>query len=352
MSEAEDPIRAIRVKYAQEAVPFRERVFGEAVEMLRDDLRDIGRTGSEATYRANAVGLGLLDARLYSAAADLYKWLVGNVETSMRTWPEVAVANRALLYRNWGVALTLEGDYDRGIPRFLISQRLAEATGSSYDRYAADVHLEDRFEAPAIWLLSSLADHVYRRAYGSSIDEADVKRAFERLGHGKYGIYAAVMAGEDLWRSHREWSTTYNSLALLVELRTLVTGLESLARQLSPTATDMGKAFRKLFGRKPQPSWWSAVTGQWNKTSYRDPQDFEDKLRQLLGLELDRDESFFGKSFTVALLVRNFVSHELLPSPNLITDELFPPAKCHVVAAFVALHLAVEEGTAKQGVTK
>jgi len=341
MSEAPDPLSAIRVKQAQQAASFREGVFNDALELLREDLRNLHETRVEATYRANAVGLALLDARLYGAAADLYEKLVAETEAHTKTAEQVAAC--ALLHCNWGVALTLVRDYDRAIPHLMIFQAIAEGTGTPYDRHVAAVHMEDRFEGPALRILTRWADDVYRHAYRKRIDELLVKECFSRLGDGRYMAFAAARATEDLWRSHYDRPTLYTSLALLRPLRTLVTALEVSAKRLAGLTgrATLRQCYHSLFEMgADSPSWWHVVTDNLDDTSYEDGEDFENKLKALLSLDDRGDDSFYAKSLCVALLVRNFVSHDLLPSPNLTGTDFFPSVKCHLAAAFVALHLA------------
>ena len=147
MSEAPDPLGTIRVAQAEQAASFRERVFNEALELLREDLRNPDQTGVQTTYRANVVGLALLDARLYGLAADLYEKLVAEIEAYLK--PSEQVATCTLLHCNWGVALTLVRDYDRGIPHLMIFQAIAEGTGTPYDRHVA----------AAIWRTGSKVRH-------------------------------------------------------------------------------------------------------------------------------------------------------------------------------------------------
>jgi hypothetical protein len=341
VSEAPDPIGVIRHTQAQQAASFRERVFNEALGLLREDLRNLHRTGDEATYRGNAVGLALLDARLYGVAADLYEKLVAETEAYAKAAGQVATC--ALLHCNWGVALTLLRDYDRAIPHMMIFGTIAERTGTPYDRHVAAVHMEDRFEGPALRVLTRWADDVYRRAYGETIDELVVKECFSQLGDGRHMAFSAALAAEDLWCSHYDRATLYTSLALLAPLRTLATALEASAKRvagLTGRAT-LGQCYHSLFERKAgSPSWWHVVTDNWQKTSYDGSEDFEENLEALLSLGDPGDKGFYAKSLCVALLVRNFVSHDLLPSANLTGTDLFPRVKCHVAAAFVALHLA------------
>ena len=341
MSEAPDPIGAIRVTHAERAASFRERVFNEALELLREDLRNLHETGDEATYRGNAVGLALLDARLYGVAADLYEKLVAETEAYAKAAGQVATC--ALLHCNWGVALTLLRDYDRAIPHLMIFRTIAERTGTPYDRHVAAVHMEDRFEGPALRILTSWADDVYWHAYGKSIDELLVKECFFQLGDGRYMAFSAALAAEDLWRSHYDRATLYTSLALLAPLRTLVTALEVSAKRLAGLTgrATLPQYYRSLFERKAgSPSWWHVVTDNWQKTSYDGSEDFEKNLGDLLSLGDPGDKGFYAKSLCIALLVRNFVSHDLLPSPNLTGTDFFPRVKCYLAAAFVALHLA------------
>ena len=346
MSEAPDPLRTILVAQAQRAVSFRERVFNEALELLREDLRNPDQTGAQATYRANAVGLALLEARLYGVAADLYERLVAEIEACIK--PAEQVATCTLLRCNWGVALTLVGDYDRAMPHLMTFRTIAEQTGTPYDKYVANAHLEDRFEGPALRILTRWADDVYSRAYGRRIDELVVKECFSRLGDGRYMAFSAALTAEDLWRHQYDRPTPYTSWALLVRLRTLVTALEALGNGLAGLTgrATLPQCYRSLFeGKAGSPTWWDVVTANRQNTSYEDWEDFENKLKALVSLDDRGDEGFCAKSLCVALLVRNFVSHDLLPSPNLTSTELFPPVKCYLAAAFVALHLAAPEAS-------
>jgi hypothetical protein len=337
---AQDPIRAIRVEHAEKAVVFREGVFNQALELLREDLRSFGELRVEATYRANAVALGFLDARLYGTAADLYERLMAEVEAYTKAPADAACT---LLHCNWGVALTLVGDYDRAMPHLMTFRTIAEQTGTPDDKYWANAHLQDRFEGPALRILTWWADDVYRRAYGREIDESLVKECFSRLGDGRYIAFAAALTAEDLWRSQYNRPTPYPEWALLARLRTLVTALEALGKGLAGLTgrATLPQCYRSLFERKAgSPTWWHVVGDNWQNTSYVDWEDFENKLKVLLSLDDRGDEAFYAKSLCIALLVRNFVSHDLLPSWNLATPDLFPPVKCHLAAAFVALHLA------------
>jgi hypothetical protein len=321
-------------------VSFRERVFNEALELLREDLRNADQTGVQGTYRANAVGLALLDARLYGVAANLYEKLVAEIEAYAK--PAEQVATCTLLHCNWGVALTLVGDYDRAMPHLMTFRTIAERTGTPYDKYVANAHLEDRFEGPALRILAYWAGDVYWRAYGKRMDDALVKGCFSRLEDGRYMAFAAALAAEHLWRSHYDRPTLYTRLALLGPLRTLVTALEALAKTLAgltETAKTLPQCCDSLFEEDP-PSWWHVVAHNRPNTHYEGWNDFEKKLRRLLSLDDREDEGFYAKSLCISLLVRNFVSHDLLPSPNLTGTELFPHVKCYLAAAFVALHLA------------
>jgi hypothetical protein len=340
MSEGPDPLRTIRVAQAQQAVAFREEVFNEALELLREDLCNLDQPGVQATYRANAVGLALLDARLYGAAADLYERLMTEIKACIK--PTEQGHTCTLLHCNWGVALTLVGDYDRAMPHLMTFHTVAEQTGTPYDRYVANVHLEDRFEGPALRILTWWADDVYRRAYGRGIDESLVKECFSRLGDGRYIAFSAALTVEDLWRSQYDRPTPYTSWALLARLRTLVTALDELANALCGSTENrmmLWDCCAHLL-RKRRPDLWQLVNNNRSNTHYKGCKDFENKLRALLELDDRGDNAFYAKSLCVALLVRNFVSHDLLPSPNLTGTDLFPPVKCHLAAAFVALHLA------------
>jgi hypothetical protein len=344
MSEAADPLTTIRVAQAEQAMSFRERVFNEALELLREDLRNPDQTGVQATYRANEVGLGLLEARLYGVAADLYERLVTEIEACIK--PAEQVATCTLLHLNWGVALTLMRDYDRGIPHLMMFQEIAERTGTPYDKYVANVHLEDRFEGPALRILTRWADDVYRHAYRKRIDELLVKDCFSQLEDGRYMAFAAALATEQLWRSHYDRPTLYTSLALLRPLRTLVTALEVSAKRLAGLTgrATLRQCYYSLFETGVHsPSWWHVVTQNLGDTSYEDWEDFENKLHSLLSLGDRGDEGFYAKSLCITLLARNFVSHDLLPSPNLTGTDLFPHVKCYLAAAFVALHLAASD---------
>jgi hypothetical protein len=340
MTEAPDPLRRIRVAQAEQAVSFRERVFNEALELLREDLRNLPQAGAQATYRANAVGLALLDARLYGAAAELYERLVTEIKACIN--PTEQVHTCTLLHCNWGVALALVGDHDRAMPHLMTFRTIAEQTGTPYDRYIANVHLEDRFERPALRILTWWAYDVYWRAYGKRIDQLLVKECFSQLGDGRYIAFAAALAIEDLWRSHYDRPTPYTSWALLARLRTLATALEELANALCGSSQGgmmLWDCCARLL-RKTRPELWQLVENNRPNTHYKGWKDFEKKLTALLQLDDRGHEAFYAKSLCVALLVRNFVSHDLLPSPNLTSTDLFPPVKCHLAAAFVALHLA------------
>jgi hypothetical protein len=316
--DLQQQLTEIREHYRGRLEEFRSQIMGDAVSFLRADIENPELTGPNVhpdlfMFRANQIGLALLQTGYYALAEQFYRNLLQEtLQYRQRTgnWRHAGA-----LYANIAGACAAQRKIDLVVVELLKAAQDDEQTYRvrPADSFAIKELLQQYFGSPVREAALTVVQQV-----DSALTIQDVEAMCQFLGDREYAFLAYFYVAWTNEEINRQFQNEFSQLQIFGALRSLSALWEVQLKTITgnPSMT-LYPTLESLYRLE---SWWTdfenargAVGATRNSTS-----PIDNQLRDAIAIVPANNAANFWKSLLIAYITRNYTTHQLETQCSLI----------------------------------
>ena len=308
----------IRAHYRERIKNFQQELFGQALVFFHEDIQNPLLTGPDVLpdafmFRANMIGLALLENGFFSVAEKLYRVL--SYETLKYRNETGNRRHAGALFANTGTACAAQGNFDKAVVELLRAGKEDELTYkiAPKDSFAIEGLLQIYFGKPIRSTVLTIAQQAI-----SSIKIEDIEGLSGILGSNEYAFLSYAYIAVTHEEAIKVFPNDFSQLQILTALRNLSALLEVVLKKFKGNINET--FFPTIEGLFCTKNWWHDFENARRSigATKKSGISVDNQLSASISIVPTDNNSQFWKSLLIAYITRNYTAHQMDFSSALI----------------------------------